>query len=235
MKFKPRRSEEPEINVVSLIDVVLLLVVFFMLSSNFTAEGRMRIRLPQASSLPQQRPADEALVVTVSASGSYLVNARELVNSSADTLRCGDPQDRGRQLACGRGDDPGRRPGQPSVGGHGDGCAGPPRIHADECRHGQRARSGAALEARRGRRRGGQSGSPSAARVYGRLLRYAWPYRGMYLIGVVGMILYAATDLVTLLFIKTYLQNTIALEHNPKLLELAAAGVTGDLPDARRR
>jgi biopolymer transport protein ExbD len=87
MKFKPRRSEEPEINVVSLIDVVLLLVVFFMLSSNFTAEGRMRIRLPQASTLPQQRPADEGLVVTVSASGSYLVNARELVNSSPDTLR----------------------------------------------------------------------------------------------------------------------------------------------------
>jgi biopolymer transport protein ExbD len=87
MKFKPRRSEEPEINVVSLIDVVLLLVVFFMLSSNFTAEGRLRIRLPQASTQTQQRPADEGLVVTVSASGSYLVNARELVNSSADTLR----------------------------------------------------------------------------------------------------------------------------------------------------
>jgi biopolymer transport protein ExbD len=58
MKFKPRRSEEPEINVVSLIDVVLLLVVFFMLSSNFTAEGRLRIKLPQASTLPAQRPAD---------------------------------------------------------------------------------------------------------------------------------------------------------------------------------
>lgn len=87
MKFKPRRSEEPEINVVSLIDVVLLLVVFFMLSSNFTAEGRLRIRLPQASTLPVQRPTDEGLVVTVSASGSYLVNGRELVNSSADTLR----------------------------------------------------------------------------------------------------------------------------------------------------
>jgi biopolymer transport protein ExbD len=87
MKFKPRRSEEPEINVVSLIDVVLLLVVFFMLSSNFTAEGRLRIRLPQASSLPTQRSNEDGLVVTVSASGSYLVNARELINSSADTLR----------------------------------------------------------------------------------------------------------------------------------------------------
>jgi biopolymer transport protein ExbD len=87
MNLKPRRSEEPEINVTSLIDVVLLLVVFFMLSSNFTAEGRLQIRLPQASTVPSQRGADEGLVVAVSASGSYLVNGRELVNSSADTLR----------------------------------------------------------------------------------------------------------------------------------------------------
>jgi biopolymer transport protein ExbD len=87
MNLKPRRNEEPEINVTSLIDVVLLLVVFFMLSSNFTAEGRLRVRLPQASTLPAQRASEEGLVVTVSASGSYLVNGRELVNSSPDTLR----------------------------------------------------------------------------------------------------------------------------------------------------
>jgi biopolymer transport protein ExbD len=87
MKMKARRSEEPEINVVSLIDVVLLLVVFFMLSSNFTAEGRLQIRLPQASSSASARNGDEGLVVTVGASGSYLVNGRELVNSSPDTLR----------------------------------------------------------------------------------------------------------------------------------------------------
>jgi len=87
MKLKPRRSEEPEINVVSLIDVVLLLVVFFMLSSNFTAEGRLQIKLPQATATPTQRNNDDSLVVTVSATGSYLVNGRELVNSSPDTLR----------------------------------------------------------------------------------------------------------------------------------------------------
>ncbi len=87
MNLKPRRNEEPEINVTSLIDVVLLLVVFFMLSSNFSAEGRLRIRLPQAGSVPAQRNGGGGLVVTVSASGSYLVNGRELVNSGADTLR----------------------------------------------------------------------------------------------------------------------------------------------------
>jgi biopolymer transport protein ExbD len=87
MNLKPRRTEEPEINVTSLIDVVLLLVVFFMLSSNFAAEGRLRIQLPQASSVPTEQRSSEPLVVTVSATGSYLVNGRELVNTSADTLR----------------------------------------------------------------------------------------------------------------------------------------------------
>jgi biopolymer transport protein ExbD len=87
VNLRPRRNDEPEINVTSLIDVVLLLVVFFMLSSNFSAEGRLRIRLPQANAQASERAADEALVVTVSASGAYLVNGRELVNSGADTLR----------------------------------------------------------------------------------------------------------------------------------------------------
>jgi biopolymer transport protein ExbD len=87
MNLKPRRTEEPEINVTSLIDVVLLLVVFFMLSSNFSAEGRLRIRLPQAGAQSAERAGGDGLVVTVSASGSYLVNGRDLINSGADTLR----------------------------------------------------------------------------------------------------------------------------------------------------
>ena len=87
MKFRARRTEEPEINVTSLIDVVLLLVVFFMLSSNFSAEGRLRIRLPQAASVPTEERSAEPLVITVSATGSYLVNGRELINTSPDTLR----------------------------------------------------------------------------------------------------------------------------------------------------
>jgi len=87
MNLKPRRHEEPEINVVSLIDVVLLLVVFFMLSSRFTDEGRLQVQLPQASAVPPAAPQSEPLVVSVTEAGGYLVNGRELINSSADTLR----------------------------------------------------------------------------------------------------------------------------------------------------
>ena len=86
MNLKPRRREEPEINVVPLIDVVLLLVVFFMLSSRFMDEGRVKVRLPQASA-PIASPQAEPLVVTVTQQGGYRVNERELINSSPDTLR----------------------------------------------------------------------------------------------------------------------------------------------------
>jgi biopolymer transport protein ExbD len=87
MNLKPRRHEEPEINVVSLIDVVLLLVVFFILSSKFTDEGRLRVHLPHASAVPTSQPASEPLVVSVTEQGGYLVNGHELINSSPETLR----------------------------------------------------------------------------------------------------------------------------------------------------
>jgi len=82
-----RGHEEPEINVVSLIDVVLLLVVFFILSSRFTDEGRLRVHLPQASAVPLEKVGSESLVVSVTQAGTYLVNQRELINSSPETLR----------------------------------------------------------------------------------------------------------------------------------------------------
>lgn len=87
MNLKPRRTDEPELNLTSLIDVVLLLIVFFMLSSTFVQEGRLRVRLPEARDVPVERPAKEPLVVTVTQGGGYRVNERDLVNASADTLR----------------------------------------------------------------------------------------------------------------------------------------------------
>ena len=87
MNLKPRQHEEPEINVVSLIDVVLLLVVFFILSSRFSEEGRLRVHLPQASAVPTERVGGEPLVLSVTSQGGYLVNQHELINSSPATLR----------------------------------------------------------------------------------------------------------------------------------------------------
>jgi len=86
MKLKPRQREEPEINLVSLIDVVLMIVIFFMVSSSFIEEGRVRIRLPQANAVPVAKQS-EPLVIAVTQQGGYRVNDKELINSSAETLR----------------------------------------------------------------------------------------------------------------------------------------------------
>ena len=97
MRFRPRRSEEPEINLISLIDIMLVLVLFFMLTATFTEEGRLKVRLPAADSVPLVKSAAEPLVITVTAGGAYLVNGRELVNSSADTLRAAIAREAGEQ------------------------------------------------------------------------------------------------------------------------------------------
>lgn len=86
MNLRPRRSEDPEVNLTPLIDVVFLLLVFFMVSTTFVREGELDIVLPEADieAMPEQ---ERALEVTVDAEGRYFVNERELVDDSAETLR----------------------------------------------------------------------------------------------------------------------------------------------------
>jgi biopolymer transport protein ExbD len=87
VNLRPRRTEDPEVNLISLVDVVLMLVVFFMLSSTFIDEGRVRIRLPEASTQPAPRDASAPIEITVAQGGAYRVNGQELVNASPETLR----------------------------------------------------------------------------------------------------------------------------------------------------
>jgi biopolymer transport protein ExbD len=86
MNFGRRRELEPEINVTSLIDVVLLLVMFFMVSTSFVQDGRLKVRLPESSAAPENRPPDPVTIL-VTADGAYRVNDRALVNRSPETLR----------------------------------------------------------------------------------------------------------------------------------------------------
>jgi biopolymer transport protein ExbD len=85
--MRQRNREDPEINLISLIDVLLVLLIFFMVSTTFTQEGRVRVQLPQASQIPLPRGAREPLVITITAEGTYRINDHTLINSSADTLR----------------------------------------------------------------------------------------------------------------------------------------------------
>ena len=86
MRFQPRRSEEPDLNMTSLIDVVLLLLIFFMLSTRFIDEGRLQIRLPEAGVEPDEVSLRDVVEIEVTADGGYRVNGRPLINNSPDTL-----------------------------------------------------------------------------------------------------------------------------------------------------
>ena len=87
MNLRPRHREDPEINLISMIDVLLVLLIFFMVSTTFNQEGRVRVQLPQASEVPAPPGSQTPVVITVTAEGGYRINERSLINASPDTLR----------------------------------------------------------------------------------------------------------------------------------------------------
>jgi biopolymer transport protein ExbD len=86
MNLSGRTPEEPELNLISLVDVVLLLLIFFMVSTTFVDESRIELRLPQASADPAADQRKDPIEVAVTASGEYRVNGQTLINTSPATL-----------------------------------------------------------------------------------------------------------------------------------------------------
>ena len=86
MNLRSRSREEPEINLTSLIDVVLLLLVFFMITTSFVRESKIGIRLPEASSTEESVAVEESMLISVTAQGTYVVNGRPLLDSRPQTL-----------------------------------------------------------------------------------------------------------------------------------------------------
>ncbi|MGD9842181.1 MAG: ExbD/TolR family protein [Steroidobacteraceae bacterium] len=81
-----KRDDDLEINVTSFIDVLLLLLIFFMLATSFVTEGRINIRLPDASAQADSKAPQSVLEIGVSATGNYRVNGQDLLNNSVATL-----------------------------------------------------------------------------------------------------------------------------------------------------
>lgn len=87
MKLSMRPKAEPEVNMTSLIDVVLLLLVFFMVSTSFVKQSQISIRLPEADSSAIVEEAAEQLDIMITEQGTFLVNGRELINNRPETIR----------------------------------------------------------------------------------------------------------------------------------------------------
>ncbi len=86
MNLRQFRREEPSVNLTPLIDVVFLLLIFFMVTTTFREESEIQINLPQASNKPVEHEA-QALEVTIDRDGHFFVNQQALINTQLDTLK----------------------------------------------------------------------------------------------------------------------------------------------------
>lgn len=86
MNFRSQQPvDEPEMNLVAMIDVLLMTLIFLVVTMSFAKESQLRIQLPESST--EAKLEDAALRVTVDAKGQYFINDKQLLNNSADVLR----------------------------------------------------------------------------------------------------------------------------------------------------
>ena len=80
-----RADDEPEISLVPLIDVILVMIIFFVVTATFDARSVIQLELPRATG--EQTDATPALVVLVNAEGRYFVDDREVLRNDLDALK----------------------------------------------------------------------------------------------------------------------------------------------------
>ncbi|MCW9012482.1 MAG: biopolymer transporter ExbD [Gammaproteobacteria bacterium] len=86
MNFKIERRDDIELNLTPLIDVVFLLLIFFMVSTTFEKQSKLKVELPEASSSAVKQDS-EAVVIGIDAKGRFYINDRQLVNTQLKTLK----------------------------------------------------------------------------------------------------------------------------------------------------
>ena len=94
-----RADDEPEINLIPLIDVVLCLIIFFVVTTTFESRSVLKLQLPRAQGETAQTDTD-VLDVLVNADGRYFVGDREALRTDLESLKrtvievAGDDRDR---------------------------------------------------------------------------------------------------------------------------------------------
>ncbi len=87
MKFKRQTDEEVSVNLTPLIDVVFLLLIFFMVSTTFTKECHLEIELPEAVGEKSAADDSKQIELIISDKGDFSINDRPLVNNKEDTIK----------------------------------------------------------------------------------------------------------------------------------------------------
>ena len=86
MKFHRPPTEELELNLTPLIDVVFLLLIFFMVSTTFQKESEISLQLPKATDTEPQA-TDERIEIIINAAGRYFIDDQEVIKSDVASLQ----------------------------------------------------------------------------------------------------------------------------------------------------
>ncbi len=85
MNFRPKRDDKPDLNLIPMIDVLIVLLIFLVLTTTFSREAALHIKLPEASSSSETE--EKGVEVAIDAEGHYIVNQHQTINTEVDTLR----------------------------------------------------------------------------------------------------------------------------------------------------
>ena len=87
MNLRSRRHEKPEIILISLIDILLMLLIFFMLATTFKRVAEIPIDLPEAAQQKLPDSEKKSLAVAIDAQGRFFIDQKAVVNSDIETLK----------------------------------------------------------------------------------------------------------------------------------------------------
>lgn len=85
MNFRPRPKDEPEINLIPFIDVLLVILIFLMLTTTYSKFTEMQLKLPVAD-VDAQRDYPKEVIVAVSSDGRFMVNRQPVEGRSVDAV-----------------------------------------------------------------------------------------------------------------------------------------------------
>jgi biopolymer transport protein ExbD len=87
MKFTSDAQDEPEINMISLIDVILVLLIFFMATATFEQQSRLKLNLPKASEVQTEADRAQSLVLQITEQGDFFVGNQQVSARDVETLK----------------------------------------------------------------------------------------------------------------------------------------------------
>jgi len=86
MQLRASSSEDPEISLTSLIDVVFLLLIFFMVSTTFEHQAVLKVDLPEAKNVSSPEDQPNSFELVIDAKGQFYLNDRQLLDGKRSTL-----------------------------------------------------------------------------------------------------------------------------------------------------